>query len=283
MRESNDFFCKHEDTLMLRGISAARILMQKCLFLSRMKQLLKKIHLYYFQLLLAFVFVCLYPIIYISSRKPLNFRMLNSMRWVFSYLSSVLSGIFYRFSYEQEIDWSKNYIICANHTSNLDITAIILLVKSNMVFMGKDELLDNFITGIYFRTIDIPLNRESKMSAFRAFKKAEENIKDGKNVVIFPEGMISGHYPPVLQTFKNGPFKLAIENGVPILPVTISNNWKLMWDDGSKYGSTPGICDIYIHAPIDTKEMTSLDGESLNNEVYNLIDQQLKAYDAQHR
>lgn len=203
------------------------------------------------------------------------------MRWVFSFFSATLSGIFYRFSYEQQIDWSKNYIICANHTSNLDITAIILLVQKNLVFMGKDELLDNFITGIYFKTIDIPLNRESKMSAFRAFKKAEENIKDGKNVVIFPEGMISEHYPPVLQLFKNGPFKLAIENGVPILPVTICNNWKLMWDDGSKYGSKPGICDIYIHAPIETKEMSGSDAEYLNKEVFNLIDRHLKEYESQ--
>lgn len=141
--------------------------------------------------------------------------------------------------------------------------------------MGKEELLDNFITSIYFKTIDIPLNRDSKMSAFRAFKKAEESIKAGKNVVIFPEGMISEHYPPELQPFKNGPFKLAIEHGVPILPVSIVNNWKLMWDDGAKYGSKPGICDIYIHAPIETTGLLQKDAERLRNDVYNLMKDRL--------
>ncbi len=118
------------------------------------------------------------------------------------------------------------------------------------------------------------------MSAYRAFKKAEENIKEGKNVVIFPEGMISEHYPPGLQPFKNGPFKLAIDQHVPILPVTICNNWKLMWDDGRKYGSNPGICDIYIHAPISTAGMVADDSEGLKEQVYNLINTRLHAYEA---
>lgn len=243
-----------------------------------MKRLFKSAHLYYFQIWLALVFTSLYPIIFYFSRSPVKFHWMNRMRWIFSYLSSALSGFIFRYSYEEKIDWSKRYIICANHTSNLDITAIILLAKRNYVFLGKEELLDNFITGIYFRTIDIPLNRESKMSAFRAFKKAEESLKDGKHVVIFPEGMISENYPPVLQPFKNGPFKLAIEQGVHILPVTICNNWNLMWDDGKRYGTSPGICDICVHTPIDTSSLTSADAEDLKNKVYGVISGQLNAH-----
>lgn len=137
--------------------------------------------------------------------------------------------------------------------------------------MGKEELLKNYVTGIYFRSVDIPVNRESKISAFRAFKKAEESLKEGKTVVIFPEGMISNDYPPVLQEFKNGPFRLAIEQGVSILPVTIENNWNLMWDDGMKYGSSPGICDICVHAPIETLGMTSDDADELKSRVHQII------------
>lgn len=243
-----------------------------------MKRLFKSAHLYYFQVWLALVFTSLYPIIYYFSRSPVKFHGMNRMRLIFSYISSVFSGFIFRFSYEEKIDWSKQYIICANHTSNLDITAIILLAKRNYVFLGKEELLDNFITGIYFRTIDIPLNRESKMSAFRAFKKAEESLKDGKNVVIFPEGMISENYPPVLQPFKNGPFKLAIEQGVNILPITICNNWNLMWDDGKRYGTSPGICDICVHTPIDTSSLSSADAEDLKSKVYGIISGQLNAH-----
>ena len=240
-----------------------------------MKRLFKSIHLYYFQISHALIFSSLYPAIFFFSRKPVKFHAMNRLRWHFSYLSSLFSGFIFRYTFEEKIDWSKNYIICANHTSNLDITAIILLAKRNYVFMGKEELLKNFITGIYFRTIDIPLKRDSMMSAFRAFKKAGENLKEGKHLVIFPEGMISESYPPVLQPFKNGPFKLAIENGVSILPVTIRNNWNLMWDDGKQHGSTPGICDICVHAPINTIEMAETDAEALKDRVYNIINDTL--------
>ncbi len=243
-----------------------------------MKRFLKQLHRYYFLILLALAFIILYPFIYFFSRTPVNFKGMNSVRWAFSFISTTLAGIFYRFTYEQEVDWNRNYIICGNHTSNLDITAVMLLAKKNMVFMGKEELLKNFITGIYFRTIDIPLNRDSKMSAFRAFKKAEESIIAGKHVVIFPEGMISGHYPPELQPFKNGPFKLAIDQGVPILPITIFNNWELMWDDGAKYGSKPGICDIYIHAPIETTGMLPADAEGLRDKVFNMMQERFNSY-----
>jgi len=240
-----------------------------------MKRLFKSIHLYYFQISLALIFSTLYPAIFFFSRKPVKFHAMNRLRWYFSYLSSIFSGFIFRYTFEEKIDWSKNYIICANHTSNLDITAMILLAKRNYVFMGKEELLKNFITGIYFQTIDIPLKRDSMMSAFRAFKKAGENLKEGKHLVIFPEGMISESYPPVLQPFKNGPFKLAIENGVSILPVTIRNNWNLMWDDGKQHGSTPGICDICVHAPINTIEMAETDAEALKDRVYNIINDTL--------
>jgi len=240
------------------------------------------VHLYYFQILLAILFTGLYPLIYFYSKTPVKFHGMNRMRYLFSYLSSAFSGFFFRYSFEQPIDWSRNYIICANHTSNLDITAIILLAKKNYVFMGKEELLKNYVTGIYFRSVDIPVNRESKISAFRAFKKAEESLKEGKTVVIFPEGMISNDYPPVLQEFKNGPFRLAIEQGVSILPVTIGNNWNLMWDDGMKYGSSPGICDICVHAPIETLGMTSDDADELKSRVHQIISAKFENFDSKN-
>jgi 1-acyl-sn-glycerol-3-phosphate acyltransferase len=93
--------------------------------------------------------------------------------------------------------------------------------------------------------------------------------------------MISEYYPPVLQPFKNGPFRLAIENGVPVLPVTITNNWNLMWDDGKKYGSTPGICDIWVHAPIYTNEMEETDADKLKDKVYQIINNSLEKYQNQ--
>jgi len=137
--------------------------------------------------------------------------------------------------------------------------------------MGKEDLTDGLVTGLFFRTVDIPVNRESKMSSFRAFKKAMEKLQSGITMIVFPEGKISDDYPPQLHAFKNGPFRLAIEAGIPIVPVTSLNNWKLLWDTGTKYGSKPGVCHIYIHKPIETKHLTVDDADSLRDKVYRIM------------
>lgn len=196
---------------------------------------------------------------------------MNFFRKVCAFFSSSFSGIFYKYHFEQPIDWSRTYIICPNHSSNLDISAISLLVKNNFCFIGKDELLDNPVTGLFFKTIDIPVNRDSKMSSFRAFKMAAERLEQGISVVIFPEGMIPDEYPPRLYPFKNGPFRLAIELKIPIIPVTSLNTWQVLWDTGLEKGSRPGICNVYVHKPIETAHLSLDCADALKDEVYRVI------------
>lgn len=198
---------------------------------------------------------------------------MNKLRRLWGFLSSACVGIFYRFTFEVPIDRTKTYIICPNHTSNLDISAISLLVKSDFSFMGKEELSEGIVTRLFFRTVDIPVNRDSKMSSFRAFKSAIERLKNGSTMIVFPEGKIADDYPPVLHSFKNGPFRLAIEAGVPIIPVTSLNTWEKLWDTGTKYGSRPGICDIFVHKPIETAHLTVADADNLRDHVYQIIRQ----------
>ncbi len=147
--------------------------------------------------------------------------------------------------------------------------------------MGKEDLLNNPVTRLFFNTIDITVNRDSKMSSFRAFKRAEEVLKQGQSLAIFPEGKIGDEYPPLLHEFKNGPFRLAIEQQVAILPVSIKNTWKLCWDDGSRYGSKPGICDIWVHKPIETTGLTVDQADELKDRVYATLASTVKYEDRQ--
>lgn len=142
--------------------------------------------------------------------------------------------------------------------------------------MGKEELMKNPVLGIFFRTIDIAVSRESKISSFRAFKKAGENLEKGMSLIIFPEGKIDDAYPPVLQEFKNGPFRLAIEKNIPIVPVSIINAWQIMWDDGMKFGTKPGIGKIYVHEPISTVILANESTDVLKEGVFNIINSKLQ-------
>ena len=243
-----------------------------------MKKLLRKVHSHYYRYGVAFFYFLLWPFLYYFSRKASRYAIMNKFRQIWGFCSSATAGIFYRYSYEQPIDWSRTYIICSNHTSNLDITAMSLLIKNNYCFIGKEELLKNFVTKIFFKTVDIPVNRDSKMSSFRAFKSAAERLQNGVTMVIFPEGKIPDNYPPQLHEFKNGPFRLAIEHKVPIIPVTSLNTWKVLWDTGLEKGSCPGVCDIHVHAPIETAHLTVDDADALRDEVYRLINNKFTTY-----
>ena len=237
--------------------------------------ILKKAHRYFYLGIVVLFFILLFPLLFFYSRKVSRFKSLNHVRRFYSYISSWVTGIFYRYTILIPVDWSRTYIICSNHTSNLDIPATTIAVKTNFAFIGKDELLRNPLLKIFFKTIDIALNRESKISAFKAFKRGEEYLKQGISLVIFPEGKIGEEYPPILHEFKNGPFRLAIEQQIPILPISSKNIWKKMWDDGHIYGTRPGICDICIHPPVETKGLTLNDAEALKEKIYNIIHSEL--------
>jgi 1-acyl-sn-glycerol-3-phosphate acyltransferase len=244
-----------------------------------MKLILKKVHLFLYQCSVAFFYFLLWPFMYYFSRKPERYKYLNRLRRVWGIVSSFCVGMRYHYHFEVPIDWSNTYIVCPNHTSNLDITAMSLLVKSNCCFMGKEELVDGIVTRLFFRTVDIPVNRESKMASFRAFKLAMDRLKKGITVIIFPEATIPDNYPPDLHQFKNGPFRMAIELKVPIIPVTSVNTWKIFWDDGKKYGSKPGVCDIFVHKPIETAHLTINDADALRDEVHAIISKKIEEYD----
>lgn len=234
-----------------------------------MAPLLRKFHLTLYFTAVVIAFIAAFPFLYYFTRNPIkNFRpIVNIRRWI-SLLSTKIVGIRFKVQEEVPIDWSKPYIICPNHTSILDITALTYLCPQAFSFMGKAELLKNPVTRIFFKTIDIVVDRNSKISAFRAFKRADELVKEGKSVVIFPEGKIDDEYPPKLHAFKSGSFRIAIDNQIQILPVVIHNAWEILFDDGHKFGSRPGVVRISILNPIDTREIQADSHDDLQQEVY---------------
>ncbi|MFA6276611.1 MAG: lysophospholipid acyltransferase family protein [Pedobacter sp.] len=240
-----------------------------------MIKLFRKIHYIYSVFSIVFFFILFRPLYYLGTRNPKYYLFLNKIRTFHSFICTAVTGTFFNFEFEKELDSKQTYIYCANHTSNLDIVIFCVLARGRYHFMGKEELLKNPVLGMFFKTIDIPVSRESKISAFRAFKRASENLEKGMSLIIFPEGRIDEAYPPVLQEFKNGPFRLAIEKNIPIVPVSIINIWKLMWDDGMKYGTRPGIGDIYVHEPILTSILGIENADVLKDEVFKKINSKL--------
>lgn len=238
--------------------------------------MLKQVHRFYSIGIILIFSLIFYPFYYFAAKSPKTYGFLNWLRKLKSRLCAFFIGLSPSFTFEEPLKGNQTYIYCANHTSNHDIMLLCILAEGRFHFMGKDELLKNPVLRIFFKTIDIPVNRDSKISAFRAFKRAADNLGNGMSLIIFPEGGISAaHYPPQLMPFKNGPFRLAIEQKVPIVPVSVINIWKRMWDDGKKLGSSPGKVNIYVHKPVLTTNLTINDSDALKDRIFDLINSKL--------
>ncbi len=240
-----------------------------------LKQFGKKVFVIYNYFCFAIVFIVCFPLIYWFSRKPSRFLRLNKIRKIWAYVGCALSGIFIDQEYEEGISRkylksnADSFIYCSNHASYLDILVMSQVAQGRFFYLGKQSLLKNPILRIFFKTIDIAFDRESKTDSYRAFKLAGDYLEDHRSLIIFPEGSITQN-PPNLRPFKSGAFKLAIEKGVTIIPVSILNSWDIFYAEGQQ-GAKPGIIKCFVHKPIQTIDYTPNQENELKERVSGLI------------
>lgn len=126
-----------------------------------------------------------------------------------------------------------------------------------------------------YRNIHITLDRENLKSKYNALNKCFDELDQGNNLVIFPEGGIVSKHPPEMARFKDGAFRLAIEKQIPIVPITIPYNWILLPDDGKLLLNRHKNMIIF-HDPIETIRMAIEDLPFLKSNVFNVITEELK-------
>ena len=153
------------------------------------------------------------------------------------------------------------FVLIANHTSFLDIVFMYLLFpKHPFLFLGKAELMKVPLVKTFFKRLHIPVYRKGGPNANKALETADKAIKNGWCVIIFPEGGIKEDLVPALQPFKDGAFRLAKNNSVPLVPITFMNNHILFEDPAAKNSiARPGVADVVVHRIID--KQTVLENE----------------------
>lgn len=143
------------------------------------------------------------------------------------------------------------------------------------MFLGKSEILKYPIIKTYFKRLNIPVFRDSRVKAAKSLIQASREVKKGWSLIIFPEGGIPDENPK-LGEFKGGAFQLAKGTKVPIVPITFTNNHRLFSDPSFILGTAyPGISRVYIHEHLSVAEIDQMNQEELMKRCFEIINQPL--------
>jgi len=179
----------------------------------------------------------------------------------------VLLGHTYRpWNFRVEGAWPAQggpFVVVANHQSLLDIVLLSRLPRE-MKWVGKEELFKIPWIGWMLRlTGDIAVRRGDSESGGEAVAKAKAYLERGMSVMIFPEGTRSRDAR--LLPFKKGAFRLAIENGVPVLPVVLSGTAEGFQKGGTAVGPCHALARLL--PPMPTSGLTQADAGALRDRV----------------
>lgn len=139
-------------------------------------------------------------------------------------------------------------IFMVNHASLADIPVLLAFVKVQFRWLAKAELFKIPILGRGMRGCGyISIDRSDRKSAFDSLKKAADTIRNGVSVMIFPEGTRSKDGN--IQEFKKGGFVLALDAGVPIVPVALHGTANILPKGTLRVYPEPVVIEIF--RPID--------------------------------
>ena len=168
---------------------------------------------------------------------------------------------------DQEIEKGKSYMFVANHTSMTDIMLMLCATKNPFVFVGKKELAKIPIFGFFYKRTCILVDRSSPKSRLEVFERAQNRLRSGLSICIFPEGGVPKE-EVFLDEFKNGAFRLAIDHQIPIVPMTFPDNKKRF---PYKFGGYPGKMRVHVHHFIETKGLTLANREEIKSKARETI------------
>ncbi|MBI4354044.1 MAG: 1-acyl-sn-glycerol-3-phosphate acyltransferase [Candidatus Omnitrophica bacterium] len=167
----------------------------------------------------------------------------------------------------------RAYLLVANHQSAFDIMALYFL-RRQFKWVAKEELFRIPFAGWSMALAGyIELGRGRNRSIHTAYAKAKGWLDEGMSVFFFPEGTRS--ITGTLGAFKNGAFKLAIEAGVPVVPIVVDGTRELL-PRHSLLLRPRGHIHITVHPPIDPSAQRLTDPHRLRDEVRGLIEHTLR-------
>ncbi|WP_433669655.1 lysophospholipid acyltransferase family protein [Nocardia sp. CA-136227] len=198
--------------------------------------------------------------------EPVYYPIIGVARTVFA-----LQGLKFAIKGDDNIPSTGGAVIAINHTGYMDFTYAGLparTTKRYIRFMAKKEVFDNAITGPIMRALKhIPVDRSAGTDSYH---EAVARLKAGELVGVYPEATISRSFE--LKDFKSGAARMAIEAGVPIIPIVIWGAQRV-WTKGhpKRLGRTNTPVSIAVGKPIQPFEPASALTEQLKSTMHDML------------
>ena len=227
----------------------------------------------WFYILVLVPIIVLFPFILATILSEKTYPLFFKIARLWSKIILIGMGFNYSIEGDEVFEDGKSYMLVANHTSMTDIMLMLIAVKNHpFVFVGKKELAKIPIFGFIYKRVCILVDRSSSKSRYAVFERAQKRIHQGLSICIFPEGGVPEEHI-VLDDFKDGAFRIAIEHQLPIVPMVFFDNKKRF--SYTFFSGSPGKMRAKIYPIIETKGKTLEDKNALKQQVREIILQPL--------
>ena len=243
------------------------------------KEMIKNLFLqlgrFWFYFLAGIQVIIYFPLLFIILLFPNGYSIIFWIaRNLWARITLYGSGYFIKIENKEKLNSENSSMLIANHASYMDIFLMLLVSKKPFVFVGKKELSEIPIFGYVYKRAAILVDRSDSSSRYAVYEKANDALKKGYNVCIFPET----HYLDdtiLLGDFKRGAFKIAIENNLSIIPM-VFYDCKLKHPWYPKFGKL-GELRVKVLKKINVENLTEKDIEGLTTKAFNLIKKELES------
>jgi len=164
-----------------------------------------------------------------------------------------MTNVHPRIRNRDKIKPGQSYIIVSNHQSEYDILALVTTLGIQFRWIIKQELRTIPLFGYaLYVSRNIFINRSNHEQAIKSIHEGVNRLPKGVSVMFFAEGTRSPDGS--IQEFKKGGFVMAVEKGLPILPITVNGSRKVMPKNSLCF--TPGPIEVVVGDPIETTGYT---------------------------
>ncbi len=233
----------------------------------------------YFYILMALPILIMLPFLLLSICKESWYPYFFVMARIWAKVILFGMGFYPKVVFHEVPEPGKSYMFIANHTSMTDIMLMLSTIRNPFVFVGKKELVKIPLFGFFYKRTCILVDRNSSKSRGEVFKRAQSRLNQGLSICIFPEGGVPDDESVLLDEFKDGAFRLAIDHQIPILPLSFADNKKRF--SYTFFSGTPGKMRVTVHRAVPTAGLTQDDKKALKDQAFQIIESELKRYQAE--